>query len=218
MARHDWSTYLWSCCIVRHSNALDARLMFSELGLATHYVTPNSIPDTIRQISEHPTPSTKNISGLISSYAPPPSSEVNSKSNPDGSTAVTGEIRRFLDATFSQSSLTEVYKALEQGEKHESSAVQAWAKEQKAILHAKSPSGMAVALSSFKKAREAQRLDKTLQNDMAMATAFAVSQIVKTKTLLTNRATIGRRTISSLAYPLYSSIESRPDPNGTHHP
>lgn len=143
--------------------------------MATHYVTPASIPDIIRQISEHPTPDTKNISGLISSYAPPPSSETNSKANPDGSTVITGEIRRFLDATFSKSSLTEVYQALERGEKHESADVQNWAKEQKAVMDAKSPSGMAVALLAFKKAREAQRLDRTLLNDMAMATAFAVS-------------------------------------------
>ena len=143
--------------------------------MATHYVSASSISDIIRQISEHPTPSTRNISALIASYAPPPSSEVNSKTNPDGSTVITGEIRKFLDETFSKSSLTEVYRALEKGEKHESKQVQDWAKEQKAILDAKSPSGMAVALSAFKKAREAQRLDQTLLNDMAMATAFAVS-------------------------------------------
>lgn len=160
--------------IYRHAGADRAR---SELGLATHYVTPSSIPDIVRQISEHTSPTAQNISSLISSYAPPPSSEVNSKSQPDGSTPITGEIRRFLDATFSKSSLTEVYRALEQGEKDQelSQEVREWAKEQKATLDAKSPSGMAVALSAFKKARQAQRLDTTLLNDMAMATAFAVS-------------------------------------------
>jgi 3-hydroxyisobutyryl-CoA hydrolase len=66
---------------------------------------------------------------------------------------------------------------LEKGEKHESQEVKDWTAEQKAILDAKSPSGMAVALAAFKKAREAQRLDQTLLNDMAMATAFAVSPI-----------------------------------------
>jgi 3-hydroxyisobutyryl-CoA hydrolase len=72
--------------------------------------------------------------------------------------------------------LTEVYQALENGENDESLSadVRAWAKEQKATLDAKSPSGMAVALTAFKKAREGKRLDKTLLNDMAMATAFAV--------------------------------------------
>lgn len=151
----------------------------SELGLATHYVTADSISDIVRQISEHPSPTIENVSALISSYAPSTSSskEVNSKSNPDGSTPITGEIRRFLDATFSRSSLTEVYQALDQGEKDESLSqeVREWAKEQKATLDAKSPSGMAVALTAFKKARKAQRLDKTLLNDMLMATAFAVS-------------------------------------------
>jgi 3-hydroxyisobutyryl-CoA hydrolase len=146
--------------------------------LATHYVSASSISDIVRQIGEHPTPSTRNISALIASYAPPPSSEVNSKSNPDGTTVITGEIRKFLDATFSKSSLTEVYRGLEKGEKHESKQVQEWAKEQKAVLDAKSPSGMAVALSAFRKAREAQRLDQTLLNDMAMATAFAVGASV----------------------------------------
>lgn len=66
---------------------------------------------------------------------------------------------------------------MEEGEKDEalSEDVRAWAKEQKATLDAKSPSGMAVALTAFKKARQSKRLDKTLLNDMAMATAFAVS-------------------------------------------
>jgi 3-hydroxyisobutyryl-CoA hydrolase len=154
---------------------IELQLTNRELGLATHYVPTESISDIIRQISEHPSPSTRNISDLIASYAPPSSSEVNSKSNPDGSTVITGEIRKFLDATFSKNSLTEVYRALEKGEKHESQEVKDWAAEQKAILDAKSPSGMAVALAAFKKAREAQRLDQTLLNDMAMATAFAVS-------------------------------------------
>jgi 3-hydroxyisobutyryl-CoA hydrolase len=149
-------------------------LTSSELGLATHYVSAESISDIIRQISEHSSPSNRNISVLIASYAPPPSSEVNSKKNPDGTTIITGEIRKFLDETFSKSSLTEVYKALEKGENHKSQEVREWAKEQKDVLDAKSPSGMAVALAAFKKAREAQRLDQTLLNDMAVATAFAV--------------------------------------------
>lgn len=82
-----------------------------------------------------------------------------------------------MDATFSKSSLVEVYKALAAGEKDESlsEAVRAWATEQKATLDAKSPSGMAVALTAFKKAGEGRRLDKALLNDMSMATAFAVS-------------------------------------------
>lgn len=167
--------------VVSISSTVDATDFFSELGLATHYVTPGSISDIVRQISEHPSPTIENVSALIASYAPatPSGNETNSKSSPDASTPITGEIRRFLDATFSKSSLTEVYQALEEGEKDEglSSKVRDWAREQKATLDAKSPSGMAVALAAFKKARKAQRLDKTLMNDMMMATAFAVSHL-----------------------------------------
>jgi 3-hydroxyisobutyryl-CoA hydrolase len=56
-----------------------------------------------------------------------------------------------------------------------SAELRQWAGEQKAILDAKSPSGMAVALESYKRAKAAKRLDNTLLNDMAMATAFSVS-------------------------------------------
>lgn len=175
-------------------------LIGSELGLATHYVSAESISDIIRQISEHPSPSNRNISALIASYTPPPSSEINSKKNPDGTTIITGEIRKFLDATFSKSSLTEVYKALEKGENHKSQEVREWAKEQKATLDAKSPSGMAVALAAFKKAKEAQRLDQTLLNDMAVATAFAVRFHESDLGVLTCRATRESQTTSLPVY------------------
>lgn len=152
----------------------------SELGIATHYVHPTSIPDIVRQISEHSAPTLTNLSSLVASYSPPlPADSIapSSKKSPDGHTPITGEIRTFLDYAFSHDSLSQIYKVVKESAENDqlSAELRQWAGEQKAILDAKSPSGMAVALESFKRAKAAKRLDSTLLNDMAMATAFSVS-------------------------------------------
>lgn len=159
-------------------------LTTSDLGIATHYVPHSSIPDIVRQISEHPSPTLSNLSALIASYSPPLPSSSNSgpssKSNPDGHSPITGEIRTFLDYAFSHDSIYEIYKTLKETAANEqlSEALRKWAGEQKDTLDAKSPTGMAVALESYKRAKAAKRLDQALLGDMAMATAFAVSVVM----------------------------------------
>jgi hypothetical protein len=172
-----------SLCQARASCARTRKAIIahiSELGIATHYVHPNSIPDIVRQISEHSAPTLSNLSSLVASYSPPLPSEStapSSKKSPDGHTPITGEIRTFLDYAFSHDSLSQIYKVVKESAENEqlSAELRQWAGEQKAILDAKSPSGMAVALESYKRAKAAKRLDNTLLNDMAMATAFSVS-------------------------------------------
>ncbi|OXG36783.1 3-hydroxyisobutyryl-CoA hydrolase [Cryptococcus neoformans] len=147
-----------------------------ELGIATHYVTENNVSDIVYQITQHPSPTPANISSLISAYTAPASTtnEASSKSSPDGHTPIKGEIRKFLDKTFNKKSIQEIYAALDKSQSDDklSSDVKEWAAQQKLQMEARSPTGMAVALQNYRKARETRRLDRTLLNDISMATAY----------------------------------------------
>ncbi|KAK4683792.1 hypothetical protein P7C73_g6434, partial [Tremellales sp. Uapishka_1] len=147
-----------------------------ELGIATHYVDPSSLPSLLDQISQLSSPSTSTLSTIISSYHPSSSSSSNlassSKSSPEGPSPITGAIRDFLDKTFSLKSIKEIYDALGKTET-EATEVQEWAKAQRDLMDLRSPTGMAVALEGSVKARKAERLDFVLSNDVRMATGFA---------------------------------------------
>ena len=143
----------------------------SELGIATHYVHPSIIPDILLQITQLDNPTLSQISSIVSSFAPPtPSSSgpTSTKATPDGPSLITGEIRDFLDKTFSLADLKRIYQALSKAAEDEalSEGVRTWAKEQKAIMDLRSPTGMAVALEGYRKAKKAQRLDVALRNGM----------------------------------------------------
>ncbi|OCF36821.1 3-hydroxyisobutyryl-CoA hydrolase [Kwoniella heveanensis CBS 569] len=148
-----------------------------ELGIATHYVTPNVLPEIISQITQLESPTLAQISSLVSSYssAPSSSSEPSSKASPDGPSPIKGEIREFLDKTFSLKSIAEVDQALSKAATNEklSQEVRDWAKLQKELIDQRGPTSTAVALAGYKKAKESRRLDRTLLNDFSMATAFS---------------------------------------------
>jgi len=142
-----------------------AGLTFSELGLATHYIHPDSISSVLHEITQLSDPNFAQISAIISASSPPPSvSESNSKKNPDGHTAIKGDIRKFLDKTFKHDSVNAIYEGLEKAETDESlsTEVKTWAKEQKAFMDMRSPTGMAVALEGYRRAIGAKRLDVVL--------------------------------------------------------
>ncbi|WVR07081.1 hypothetical protein IAU60_004120 [Kwoniella sp. DSM 27419] len=149
-----------------------------ELGIATHYVTPNVLSEIIHQITQLDNPTLPQISSLISSYtsaAASASTGTNSKASPDAPSPVTGEIRRFLDKTFSLKSIGEIDAALSKAATNDklSAEVKKWAQEQKDLIAQRSPTSTAVALAGVTKAKQSRRLDRTLLNDISMATAFA---------------------------------------------
>lgn len=146
----------------------------------------NALPDVLSQLSELPRedaadPTLRQISTIVSAYHPaePSDSAPSSRATPDGHTPITGEIRQFLDKAFGRRSIAEVYTALEDGIADDSLSadVRAWAGIQKKHMDERSPTGMAVALEGYNRARKAQRLEDVLRNDMSMATAFSVSHI-----------------------------------------
>nr|XP_018262939.1 3-hydroxyisobutyryl-CoA hydrolase [Kwoniella dejecticola CBS 10117]OBR85097.1 3-hydroxyisobutyryl-CoA hydrolase [Kwoniella dejecticola CBS 10117] len=151
-----------------------------ELGIATHYVTPNLLPTIINEITQLDSPTSAQISSIVSSYTasapagPDSGSDLSSKSNPDGLSPIKGEIRGFLDKTFSLKSIPEIHSALtkSQSDSALSGEVKEWARVQLDLLNARSPTSTAVALTGYRKAKEARRLDRVLLNDITMATAF----------------------------------------------
>ncbi|ODN94259.1 3-hydroxyisobutyryl-CoA hydrolase [Cryptococcus wingfieldii CBS 7118] len=147
-----------------------------ELGIATHFVTENNIPEIISQITQHTSPSLQSLSALIASFSASSSATTtpSSKSSPDGPSPIKGEVRKFLDKAFKKKSIQEIYQTLDQaeGDASLSAEVKEWAKVQKGHMDARSPTGMAVALQNHQKAKSSKRLDRTLLNDFSMATAF----------------------------------------------
>jgi len=143
-----------------------------ELGIATHYVSPSSIQDIIFQISQLSTPNSSQISELVAAYMPPPPTaaekETTSSNKTRGSpSAITGEIRAYLDKTFEKKSVQEIHEALGSAENEDvSDRVKAWAKEQKEMMDERSPTGMAVALEGYRRAKSDMRLDKALLDGM----------------------------------------------------
>jgi len=142
--------------------------------LATHYVTPNTFDDMMLQIKQLDDPKSSQISSIVASYAPPlPSanSPTSAKATPDGPSPIVGEIRDFLDSTFGLKSIKDIYEALLKAAEDASltTEVKSWANEQKVMMDLRSPTGMAVALEGYKKARKAQRLDVTLQDGLSQA-------------------------------------------------
>lgn len=122
-------------------------------------------------------PTAESVADLVSSYQLPPgdpSAAPSSKESRDGRTPITGEIRTFLDATFSLPSIGEVYAALQAAESSSSLSpeVKTWAATQCTMMDDRSPSGMAVALEKYKRARATRRLDAALTDDMLVATGF----------------------------------------------
>ncbi|WVQ99430.1 hypothetical protein IAU59_006565 [Kwoniella sp. CBS 9459] len=148
-----------------------------ELGIATHYVTPNVLPEIVNQITQLESPTLAQISSIVSSYtsSPTSSTEPSSKTSPDGPSPIKGEIREFLDKTFGLKSIAEVDQALSKAVTNDklSQEVRDWAKLQKELIDQRGPTSTAVALAGYKKAKESRRLDRTLLNDFSMATAFS---------------------------------------------
>ena len=137
--------------------------------MATHYVPESALETIIFDIQQLANPSSVQISTLIANHsAPPPTKGTapSSKASRDGHTPIKADIMDFLDHAFGQSSIQEVYAELEKAENdyEVKDDIRAWAGEQKKIMHARSPTGMAVALEGYQQAKQAKRLDVTLEN------------------------------------------------------
>jgi len=91
-------------------------------------------------------------------------------------------VRKFLDKTFKHDNVNAIYQGLEKAEADESlsAEVKAWAKEQKAFMDVRSPTGMAVALEGYRRAAGAKRLDVVLQGGELFSALDRISLISQT--------------------------------------
>ncbi|CAK9785973.1 ClpP/crotonase [Cutaneotrichosporon oleaginosum] len=145
-----------------------------ELGIATHYVAEEAVPEIKERLAAMEEPSAAEISAVVAEYHLPAAEGLSSKSNPSGRTPIAGDIRQLLDEVFSLTTLKAVYTRLVQAETDTgfSPDVQAWAKEQREMMDTRGPTGMAVAIENYHSARQAKRLATTFEQDMLVATGF----------------------------------------------
>jgi len=143
-----------------------------ELGIASHYVAEEAVPELKARLSKLDSPTADEISTIVSEYHVPASEGLASKQNPNGSTPIKGEIRAFLDRTFSLPSLSAIYKALKEEEVSGSPQVRAWAAEQRKMMDTRGPTGMAVAVENYHSAGKAKRYATTVEQDSLMCTGF----------------------------------------------
>jgi 3-hydroxyisobutyryl-CoA hydrolase len=152
-----------------------------ELGIASHYVAEESVPELaarLAQLAADKEVTPEEISAIVAEYHVPASRGPVSRSNPDGRSLISGDVRAFLDATFSLPSLSAIYAALSAAEADtsgHSAEVREWAREQRAIMDTRGPTGMAVAVENYALARAAKRFATTLELDIVMGTCFAGS-------------------------------------------
>ena len=140
--------------------------------MATHYIPVDSIDAALHDIQQLENPALEKISACLANFTPghPPSSApFSSKQDRDGPSPIRGEILEFLNHTFGQKSLQEIHAALDRAAADEmlSEEVKVWAKEQQAQMALRSPTGMAVALENYRRAKKNRRLDMTLDNGEA---------------------------------------------------
>lgn len=145
-----------------------------DLGLATHYVAEESIPEITERIAALPSPTLDAISALVDEYHIKGNDEPASQKNPDGRSVITGDIRAFLDSTFSLPSLPAIYRRLEDAESDASlsAEVKAWAAAQRALMDTRSPTGMAVVVEHYRLAVAAKRYATTIDYDLLLGAGF----------------------------------------------
>ena len=123
----------------------------------------------MRDLAALSSPTLSNISSLIASHTAPQAEGTGGKENRDGASPLTPAIRKFLDQTFSLDSVAAIRSALDKAQSSDKlgEEVKAWAKEQAQFMDARSPTGMAVALEGYTRAKKSKRLDQVLKNGMS---------------------------------------------------
>lgn len=146
-----------------------------DLGLATHYVAEEDIPEVVSRLVALEEPTTDAISAVVSEFHIAGNDGPSSKSNPDGASRIHGDIRRFLDETFSLPSLSSIYRRLQHAETNGDLGpdVQQWAAEQRATMATRGPTGMAVVIENYRLSAEAKQYATAIDHDLLVCAAFA---------------------------------------------
>lgn len=145
-----------------------------ELGIATHYVAEESVQVIKERLAALESPTNEQVAAIVEEYHVPEGEGVSSKKNPNGRSLIRGDIRHFLDETWSLPSLKAIYDRLVQAETDPklSKEVQSWAGEQRKMMDTRGPTGMAVALENYRISAAAKRYATTVENDILLSTGF----------------------------------------------
>lgn len=146
--------------------------MAYELGICTHYVSEESVPEIRDRIAALPSPSAGDISALVAEYHLSGNAEPSSKSNRGGRSSLTPAIRRYLDSVLSLPSIAQIYDTLGLTSGLEPEVAE-WALQQRAAMAERGPTGMAVALANYHDALRAKSLYESVHRDVLLAAGFA---------------------------------------------
>lgn len=146
--------------------------MAYELGICTHYVSEESVPEIEDRIASLSSPTPAEISALVSEYHLEGNGEPSSKANRGGRSTLTPAIRRYLDNVFSLPSIAQIYDTLGLTSGLEPEVAE-WALQQRAAMSERGPTGMAVALANYQDALKAKSLYESVHRDTLLAASFA---------------------------------------------
>lgn len=141
--------------------------IFSEHGLATHFVPTVNLPKVLERLASLDEPTYDKINEAIEEHYLEPQPEENIKS-------ITGEKRIALDTAFGHDSVEEIIESLKGYVQSSSEVVSEWAKSSLSALEMRSPTSLRVALEAIRRG-ETMTLEEVFQMELGIATAFLVS-------------------------------------------
>ncbi len=142
--------------------------IFSEHGLATHYLHSGRVPLLLESLAGLEKPTYTQVNEAIEDlhYDREPSDPV---------APLTGEIRVALDSAFSHATVEDIISALQTYATGGATAdiVVQWAKDTLSILEERSPTSLKVALAAIRKGKSLDLLE-SFKMELGMAAAFCV--------------------------------------------
>lgn len=145
-------------------------LIFSELGIATHFVPARRIPMLLEQLAELHNPHANKIDRTIEDFAA-------EREPTEPPAPFTGAKRVALDSAFRHNTVERIVKDLEVfSESSADASVKQWAADTLKMLNMRSPTSLKVALEAIRRGKNLTLLE-TLNMELKIATAFCVSFI-----------------------------------------
>jgi len=145
------------------SDNLRGRAVF-ELGFATHFIPSRRIPTLLDRLAALDSPTASHINNAIE--------ELSSERMPEEpASPFLGATREAMDFAFRHDSVEKIVLDLESFIDHEDASVKQWATKTLAMLHARSPTSLKVALKAIRFGKSMGLLE-ALNMEMKIATAF----------------------------------------------
>jgi 3-hydroxyisobutyryl-CoA hydrolase len=148
----------------------DAHRLYSELGLATHYIPSRRVPELIARLAGMEDASYEAINSTIEEH----SAEITSE---DTFNNLVGPVREAIDRAFVHNRVDKIINELRTLVSSENETVRSWAQKTVDTLESRSPTSLKVALHAIRKGSSLS-LAEALQMELGVATAYCVSPLV----------------------------------------